>query len=54
VIVWADVHDCLVLSIESLTAKLSDWEETLKHMMSHGLSAMMMPHDFLSRRITPL
>jgi hypothetical protein len=44
-----------------------DWEEVLKlhrayepmierikHLMSHGLTAMMVRHNFLSRRIAPL
>jgi hypothetical protein len=66
-IIHADIHDCLVLSTESPTAKRSDWEETpklhrayvpmierIKHLMSHGLMTMMMLHDFLSRCITPL
>jgi hypothetical protein len=67
VVVQADVHDCLVLPTESLTAKKTAWEETptlhvaygpvikrIKHRMNHGLSAMMVLHDFLSGRITPL
>jgi hypothetical protein len=28
--------------------------ERIKHLMSHGLPMMMVLHDFLSRRITPL
>jgi hypothetical protein len=28
--------------------------ERIKHLMSHGLSVMMVLHDFLSRRIAPL
>jgi hypothetical protein len=67
VVVRADVHDCLVLPTKFPTAKKTAWEETLrlhmpfgpvikriKHLMSHGLSAMMVLHDFLLRRITPL
>jgi hypothetical protein len=67
VIIRADIHDRLALPTESPTVKHSDWEETpklhvayrpmierIKHLMSHGLSAMMVLHDFLLRRITPL
>jgi hypothetical protein len=56
-----------VLPTESLTAKRIDWEEALKlhrayepvierikHLTSHGLTAMMVLHDFQLRRITPL
>jgi hypothetical protein len=56
-----------VLPIESLSAKRSDWEEApnlhrtyravierIKLLTSHGLMAIMVLHDFLSRRITPL
>jgi hypothetical protein len=52
---------------ESLTSKKTTWEEApklhvaygpmierIKHLMSHGLLMMMVLHDFLSRRITPL
>jgi hypothetical protein len=28
--------------------------ERIKHLMSHGLSVIMVLHDILSRRITPL
>jgi hypothetical protein len=48
-------------------AKRRDWEETpnlhrsygpmierIKHLTSHGLMAMMVLHDFLSRCIAPL
>jgi hypothetical protein len=67
VVVWANVHDRLVLPTKSLTAKMTAWEENprlrmafgpvierIKHLMSHGLSVMMVMHDFLSRCITPL
>jgi hypothetical protein len=67
VIIRADIHDRLALQTESPTVKHSDWEETpklhvayrpmierIKHLTSHGLSAMMVLHDFLLRRITPL
>jgi hypothetical protein len=67
VIIWADVHDRLVLPTESPMAKRNIWEETLKlhmaygpvierfkHFTSHGLSVMIVLHDFLSRHITPL
>jgi hypothetical protein len=63
----ADVHDRLVLSTKPPTAKKIAWGETLrlhvtfgpmieriKHLMSHDLSVVMVLHDFLSRRITPL
>jgi hypothetical protein len=56
-----------MLPTESATGKCSDWEEVLKlhraykpiierikHLMSHGLTSMMVMHNFLSRRITPL
>jgi hypothetical protein len=52
---------------ESSTAKKTTWEETpnlhmaygpmierIMYLMSHGLLVMMVLHDFLSRRITPL
>jgi hypothetical protein len=67
VVVWADIHDRLVLPTESQMAKKTTWEETpklhvayrtvikrIKHLTSHGLSTMMVLHDFLSRRIAPL
>jgi hypothetical protein len=67
VVIWANVHDRLVLLIESLMAQKTAWEETpmlhvaygpvikkIWHLTSHGLSLMMVLHDFLSRRITPL
>jgi hypothetical protein len=67
VVLRADVHECLVLPTESPTAKKTAWEETprlhvpfglvierIKHLKSHGLLAMMVLHDFLSRRIAPL
>jgi hypothetical protein len=67
VVIQADVHDRLVPPTESLMTKKTAWEETsrlhvafgpvierIKHLMSHGLSAMMVLHDFLSRRIAPL
>jgi hypothetical protein len=67
VVVRADVHDRLALPTESPMAKKVAWEETqrlhvayrpvierVKHLMCHGLSAMMVLHDFLSRRIAPL
>jgi hypothetical protein len=67
VVVRADIHDRLVLSTESPTAKKTAWEETsrlhmafrpvikrIKHLMSYGLSMMMVLHDFLSRHIAPL
>jgi hypothetical protein len=67
VIVRANVHDRLVLPTEFSTAKRSDWEEALKlHraygpmieriklLMSHGLTVMMVLHDFLTRCIAPL
>jgi hypothetical protein len=67
VVIRADVHSRLVLPTESPTAKKTTWEETpklhvayglmierIKHLMSHGLSTMMMLHDFLSRHIAPL
>jgi hypothetical protein len=63
----ADVHDHLALLIESPTAECSDWEEApklnvaygpvierIKHLMSHGLSVMMVLHDFRLRCIAPL
>jgi hypothetical protein len=66
-VVWAGVHDHLVLPIEPLTAKKTASEETLrlhvafgpvieriKHLTSLGLLVMMVLHDFLSRRIAPL
>jgi hypothetical protein len=67
VVVRSDVHDRLALLTESLTAKRNAWEEApklhvaygpvierIKHLTSHGLSVMMVLHDFLSRCITPL
>jgi hypothetical protein len=67
VIVRVNVHDRLVLSTEAPTVKKGAWEETprlnvafrpvierIKHLMSHGLSAMMVLHDCLSRRIAAL
>jgi hypothetical protein len=67
VVVWADVHDRLVLPTKSPTPKKATWEETsklhmafmpmierIKHLTSHGLLATMVLHNFLSRRITPL
>jgi hypothetical protein len=67
VIVRADVHDRLVLPTESLTGRCDDWEEAprlhrayepvierIKHLAGHGLTSMMVLHDFLSRCITPL
>jgi hypothetical protein len=67
VIEWANVDDRLALPAESPTAKRSDWEETpklqvaygpvierIRHVMSHGLSVMLLLHDFLSKCITPL
>jgi hypothetical protein len=67
VIVRANVHNCLALLTESPTAKCSDWEEApklhvayepmiekIKHLMRHGMSVMMVLHDFLSRSIAPL
>jgi hypothetical protein len=67
VIVRANVHGRLVLPTKSPTARHGDWEEVpklrraykpmierIKHLMSHGLSSMMVVHDFLSRRIAPL
>jgi hypothetical protein len=67
VVVRADVHNHLMLPTESPTAQKIAWEETpklhvaygpvverIKHLTSHGLSAMMVLHDFLSRCITPL
>jgi hypothetical protein len=36
VIVWADVHDRLVLSTESPTAKHGDWEDTPKLHVAYG------------------
>jgi hypothetical protein len=67
VIIRADIQDHLVLPTESLMAKRRDWEETpnlhrsygpmierIKHLTSHGLIAMMVLHDFLSRCIAPL
>jgi hypothetical protein len=66
-VIRADVHYLLVLPTESLSAKKTAWEETLKllvayepvierikHLTSHGLSTMMALHDFQSRHITPL
>jgi hypothetical protein len=66
-IVRADVHDLLVLPTKSPTARHNDWEEVpklhrayepvierIKHLTSHGLTVIMMLHDFLSRCITPL
>jgi hypothetical protein len=66
VIVWADIHNCLVLLTESLTAKSNDWEETLKlhrvympmiewikHLTRHDLTTMMVLHDFLLRHVMP-
>jgi hypothetical protein len=67
VVIRADVHDRLVLPTESPMSKKVTWEETpklhvaygpmierIKHLMSHGLSAIMVLHDVLSRRIAPL
>jgi hypothetical protein len=67
VIVRADVHNCLVLPTESPTAKRINWEEApklhrtyepmierIKHLMNHGLTTMMVLHDFLSIRIASL
>jgi hypothetical protein len=67
VVVWADVHDRLALPTESLMAKCNAWEEApklhmaywpvirrIKHLTSHGLSTMMVLHDFLSRCIAAL
>jgi hypothetical protein len=67
VIIRAHVHDRLALLTESPMAKRSDWEETpklhmaygpvikrIKHLTSHGLSVMMVLHDFLLRHIAPL
>jgi hypothetical protein len=67
VVIRANIHDRLVLPTKSLMAKKTTWEETptlhvaygpvierIKHLMSHDLSMMMVLHDFLSRRITPL
>jgi hypothetical protein len=64
VVVWANIHNWLVISTESPTTKNVTWEETpklhvaygpvierIKHLTSHGLSAMIVLHDFLSRRI---
>jgi hypothetical protein len=64
VVVWANIHNWLVISTESPTTKNVAWEETpklhvaygpvierIKHLTSHGLSAMIVLHDFLSRRI---
>jgi hypothetical protein len=36
VVVQADIHDRLVLTTESLTAKKTTWEETLKLHMAYG------------------
>jgi hypothetical protein len=67
VVVWADVHDRLVLPIKAPTAKKSAWEETprlnvafgpvierIKHLTSHGLLATMVLLDLLLRCIAPL
>jgi hypothetical protein len=67
VVIWVNAHEHLVLLTESPTAKKTPCEETprlhmayepmierIKHLMSHGLSAMMVLHEFLLRRITPL
>jgi hypothetical protein len=67
VVVRVDVHDHLVLPIEPLMAKKTAWEEIprlheafrpvierIKHLTSHGLSAMMVLYDFPSRHIAPL
>jgi hypothetical protein len=67
VIIRANIHDRMVLPTESPTAKHSNWEEVpkphwayepvierVKHLTSHGLTSMMVLHDFLSRCITPL
>jgi hypothetical protein len=67
VIVRANVHNYLALLTESPTAKCSDWEEApklhvayepmiekIKHLMRHGMSVMMVLHDFLLRSIAPL
>jgi hypothetical protein len=67
VIVRADVHGHLVLPTESLMGRREDWEELsklhkafasvigrIKHLAGHGLSSMMVLHDFLLRRITLL
>jgi hypothetical protein len=67
VVVRADVHDSLVQPIEPPTGKKTAWEDTprlhvafgsvierIKHMMAHGLLALMVLHDFLSRCIPPL
>jgi hypothetical protein len=56
-----------VLLTESPMAKHNDWEEVpklhrayepvikmIKHLTSHGFTTVMVLHDFLSRRITPL
>jgi hypothetical protein len=56
-----------VLPTESSMARHSDWEEVpklhraydsvierIKHLTGHGLTSMMVLHDFLSRCIAPL
>jgi hypothetical protein len=67
VVIRVDVHDRLVLPTESPMTKKTAWEETsrlhvafgpvierIKHLTSHGLSTMMVLHDFLLKRITAL
>jgi hypothetical protein len=67
VIIRVNVHDRLVLSTESLTARRNDWEEVpkmlrayepvigrVRHLTSHDLTSMMVLQDFLSRCIAPL
>jgi hypothetical protein len=67
VVVRDGVHNRLVLPIEPTMAKKTAWVETpklhvayepmverIKHLMTHGLSVMMVLHDFLSRCIAPL
>jgi hypothetical protein len=67
VLVQADAHEWLMLSIVVPTAPHTDWEQDpslepaynpvlgrIRIMAESGLTPMMVLHDFVSKRIVPL